>query len=269
MSHLAFRWLLLALSTGEGDFERWIHAQAVEENLTVTSTNTFLGADGVRIPYARLVTPGGTAVVVEAAGARWVLGPYTDGTEPLPDRLGIQYPFHPSIPQVKRHLVLFDFRGGMPVVTVDRYETPTGSVDLDYARLQRLNSGQQPIALLPVLPDADETVKLVLRAGTATGEVVAHRSKLWLRSAGQATWRMSWTEGAVRASEQWLQIDLPTLPNNPGPFGEPLVITLTSEGQRDSRSFTLIRFAEPGRWRSATPWVRKLEGGRIWKQPTP
>jgi len=254
----------LALGAGEDTFERWIHAQALRENLTVTSTGTLAAGEGQRLPYARVETPKGPMLVVEAAGARWALGPYADGTELLPGQLGVQRPFDPSIP-VTSHPLSFTFRGGAPVIATDRFVTRTGWVEFDYVRLTRSNSSESPVSLLPVVPDGDETTKLILRAGAVTGEVVAHWSKLWLRSSAPARWKVGWSEKTFDSSaEQWLQIDLPSFPNAPGPFGDPLVLTLTSQGQRDSRSFALARFAPLGRWRSADAWVRRLEGDRLW-----
>jgi hypothetical protein len=102
MTLLALRLLLLAA----GDFEPWIHAEALRENLTVASTGAVAGVDGTPLPVARLETPKGSMLIVEAAGARWALGPFADGTELLRDQLGVRVPSKVA----RTHELFFDFR---------------------------------------------------------------------------------------------------------------------------------------------------------------
>ena len=112
----------LALAAGENPFEQWIHAQALRENLTVTTVGTLAGTEGQRLPYARIESPLGPMLVLETAGARWALGPFADRTGLLPDQIGVKVPSK----VVRLHELSFELRSGVPVVAREHFLAPTG-----------------------------------------------------------------------------------------------------------------------------------------------
>src|SRR5438045_1301096 len=105
----------LPATSGEGSFADWVHGEAIRENLTVSRVGTLSTADGQRLPFARVESPPRSAVVVEVEGARWVLGPYEEGTEvmePARDGLCVRVPSTIG----SAHDLFLAFRGGVPLV---------------------------------------------------------------------------------------------------------------------------------------------------------
>ncbi|HYV48628.1 MAG TPA: hypothetical protein VFA20_27400 [Myxococcaceae bacterium] len=257
--------LILGLAlTADGDaFRKWVYQEAAHENLNVDNGGNFAMPDKTLSPYVLLSpylmlrSPLGPTGVMEHRGVRWAYGPYPDGTEPLQAAFGVAIPDK----TVLRHHLLFDFREGVPVVRAERFLTRSNIwIELDYVRLTRTFPDGRPVSILPVLPEGDDTTKLLLHAGPVDGDVVAHGSKLWLRSTAPARWQVNWTATTFDTSNQkWLPIDVPNI----DPLGDPLAITLINQTPSETRTFLIVRFSPPGRWRSAAPWFRRLEGDRI------